>query len=151
MSGQIVEIGDFRLHRAQRSYFDRSGCQHKHLTLDDQSEAVTCDDCKLQVGTYAALRMLVERWHLLQKRVDSQQRAVAEASAKTLSLRAAQKVEKAWRNRSMVPTCPHCGEAIFPEDGLGASMCNRAIAERRRASAQAAGSTQTATYTPSEP
>lgn len=51
---------------------------------------------------------------------------------KTVELRAAQKVEKAWRSRTMVPTCPHCAEAIFPEDGLGSGMANRELALRRR-------------------
>ena len=108
------------------------GCQHKHLTLDDEGEFVTCDDCKKQVGNYAALRMLVERWALLQARVDSQRAAIADATEKTVELRAAQRVEKAWRSRSMVPTCPHCHEAIFSTDGLGGSMMNKGLAIRRR-------------------
>lgn len=131
MCAQVVEIGDFRLKRERHRLLD--GCQHKHLTLDDDGEFVTCDDCKKQVGNYAALRMLVERWALLQDRVDSQRAAIAEAAGKTVELRAAQYVEKAWRSRSMVPTCPHCNEAIFPGDGFGRSMMNKELATRRRA------------------
>ena len=127
---QVVEIGDFRLKREKLTLLE--GCQHKKLTLDDQGEFVTCDDCKKQVGNYAALRMLVERWALLQDRIDSQKAAIAEASVKTVELRAAQHVEKAWRSRSMVPACPHCYEAIFTTDGFGRSMVNKKIATRRR-------------------
>jgi hypothetical protein len=131
MCAQIVEIGDFRLKRERHRLLD--GCQHKQLTLDDEGEFVTCDDCKTQVGNYAALRMLVERWALLQDRVDSQRAAISEAAGKTVELRAAQRLEKAWRSRSMVPACPHCHEAIFPTDGLGGSMVNKEMAARRRA------------------
>ena len=131
MCAQVVEIGDFRLKRERRTLLE--GCQHKHLTLDDEGEFVTCDDCKKQVGNYAALRMLVERWALLQARVDSQRAAIAEAAGKTVELRAAQRVEKAWRSRSLVPACPHCHEAIFTTDGLGGSMMNKEMAARRRA------------------
>lgn len=131
---QIVEIGDFRLRR-ERKHFSE-GCQHKHLTLDDEGEFVTCEDCHKQVGTYAALRMLVDRWALLQARVDAQKDAIAKAAAQTVELRAAQKVEKAWRSRTMVPTCPHCSRGIFPTDGFGEALVNRAMELRRLAVAQ---------------
>lgn len=131
MCAQVVEIGDFRLKRERHKTLD--GCQHKHLTLSDEGEFVTCEDCQKQVGNYAALRMLVERWALLQDRADSQRAAITEAASKTVGLRAAQRVEKAWRSRSMVPSCPHCNEAIFPGDGFGRSMVNKEIATRRRA------------------
>lgn len=49
MCAQVVEIGDFRLKRERHRLLD--GCQHKHLTLDDEGEFVTCDDCKKQIGT----------------------------------------------------------------------------------------------------
>jgi len=127
---QVIEIGEFRLKREQN--WKREGCQHVRLTLEDEGEIVMCDDCGKQVGNYAALRMLVERWSKLQERVDAKQRSIAEAAEKTISLRAAQRVEKAWRSRSMTPTCPHCNEAIFPEDGFGGSAVNREIALRRR-------------------
>ena len=131
MCAQIVEIGEFRLKRERHRLLD--GCQHKHLTLDDEGEFVRCDDCQTQIGTYAALRMLVERWALLQDRVDAQQKAISEAASKTVELRAAQRVEKAWRSRSMVPCCPHCNAAIFPTDGFGGPMVSRELAARRRA------------------
>lgn len=139
MSAQIVEIGDFRLKRERR--VSREGCQHKRLTLDDQAELVTCDDCHLQVGNYAALRMLVERWALLQERADRQQAEITAAAKRTIELRAAQVVERAWRSRSMVPACPHCMEAIFANDGFGATLLNKAIALSR---AEARSSARTA-------
>lgn len=131
-AAQVIDIGDFRLTRERKVF--NEGCPHKHLTLNDEGEFVTCDDCKVQVGNYAALRMLVVRWTELQAKVSAQQRAATEAMQKTVGLRAAQRVEKAWRSHSMVPTCPHCSEAIFPSDGFGSSAVNKAIAVRRRAS-----------------
>lgn len=127
---QVVEIGEFRLKRERK--FLLEGCQHMHLTLDDEGEFVTCDDCQKQVGTYAALRMLVDRWARLQDRVDAQKEAISKAAAQTVELRAAQKVEKAWRSRTMVPTCPHCSAAIFPSDGFGSSAVSRSRELRRR-------------------
>ncbi|MDE3022711.1 MAG: hypothetical protein KGI54_12775 [Pseudomonadota bacterium] len=45
---------------------------------------------------------------------------------------AARAVEKAWRVRDMVPSCPHCHAGILPEDGLGKSLINREMEMRRR-------------------
>jgi hypothetical protein len=131
VSAQVVEIGEFRLKRERK--WPREGCPHIHLTLNDEGEFVTCDDCQKQVGTYAALRMLIERWALLQAKVEAQQRCASDALQKTVGLRAAQRVERAWRSRTMVPTCPHCDAAIFPTDGFGGSMVNKKFAEHRRA------------------
>ena len=130
MSAQILEIGEFRIKRERQTKSD--GCKHVHLTLDDDAEIVMCDDCEKQVGSYAALRMLVNRWDKLQSRAESQHRMIVEASEKTIGLRAAQRVEEAWRSRSMVPICPHCRDAIFPDDGFGCTSTNKAIALRRR-------------------
>lgn len=129
---EIIEINDFRVLRKRRTYSGDS-CKHLHMTLDDDGEFVTCDDCKMQVGNYAALRMFIERWSELQQRVDGKRQVLAEAEKRTLTLRAAQRVEKAWRSRTMMPTCPHCREAIFPGDGFGGSAVNNEIAMRRRA------------------
>lgn len=129
---QIIEIAEFRLKRNRRMV-TQAGCKHNHLTLDDEGEFVTCDDCKMQVGTYAALRMLVDRWDALQGRADAQRRALEVAAETTLATRAALRVEQAWRSRSMAPTCPHCNEAIYATDGFGGAQVSREIAERRRA------------------
>ena len=47
-------------------------------------------------------------------------------------LKAAVRAQEAWRSRSMVPTCPHCHEAIFPEDGFGGSAINKKTALEQR-------------------
>jgi len=130
VSAQVLEIGEFRIKRERHAL--QTGCKHVHLTLDDESEIVMCDDCKKQIGSYAALRMLVDRWAKLQERVDRQKQAIDTASAKTVGLRAAQRVEEAWRSKSMVPICPHCREAIFPTDGFGSESTNKEFAVRRR-------------------
>jgi hypothetical protein len=127
----VIDIGEFRLTRGAPKPRSES-CQHNRLTLDDNGEIVTCDDCVKQVGAYFALRMLVERWDEIRAKTARRQQAADEALGKTVGLRAAQKVERAWRSRTMVPTCPHCNEAIFAEDGFGGSAVNRAIALRRR-------------------
>jgi hypothetical protein len=128
----IVNIGDVRITRTRMDYARRNECEHKQLTFDDNGEIVTCDDCAKQVSAFWVVTMLAGVYAKALAKVVSEQRTLAEAKAKDISLLAAQKVEKAWRSRSMVPTCPHCHEAIFPQDGFGGSATNRAMAIRRR-------------------
>lgn len=128
----VVNIGDVRITRQHRTYSRSAECEHLHLTLHENGGVVECDDCKKTLSAYWALTMMAERYGTAFDKVLRGQQRLEEAKAKDISLLAAQKVEKAWRSRSMVPTCPHCHEAIFPQDGFGGSAINRAMAIRRR-------------------
>jgi len=131
--GNLVEIGDFSLARKNRGgYAPISECAHKHLTLDDTGDVVRCVDCNTQVSAYWALTMLAEEYNRQWCRLQSGKQALEEAKAKDIHLLAAQRVEKAWRSRSMVPSCPHCNRGIFPQDGFGKGMVNKAIENRIR-------------------
>jgi hypothetical protein len=131
ISAQVISIADFSIKRAaQKKYTD---CQHLKLTRDDELQIVGCDDCGKKIGNYAALSMLIARWEKLQRSIESKNRKAVDALNKTIVLRAAQKVESAWRSQKMVPTCPHCIEAIFPNDGFGSTAVNKEVALRRRA------------------
>lgn len=135
INAQILSIEEFRLRRAPDRKLE--DCKHYSLVRDDDLQTVECTDCGKNIGTYAALLMLVSRLAKLQRHIDIQSKAVAEAMEKTITLRAAQRVERAWRSRSIAPTCPHCDEAIFATDGFGSSSISKEIALRRRAVSQA--------------
>ena len=131
-TADVFEIADFRIKRKLRGSSSSSPCQHLHITIDDEGEIVMCDDCGKQIGAYYALRMLAQRWGSYKKSMSRQREALEELSKKTIVLRAARAVESAWRNQSMVPSCPHCREAIFPDDGFGKTLVNKRMAQRRR-------------------
>jgi hypothetical protein len=142
ISAQVLSIDEFRLKRAPDRKLD--DCKHYKLVRDDDLQTVECSDCGKNIGTYAALIMLVSRLAKLQRHIDIQSKIAAEAMEKTITLRAAQRVEAAWRSHTMSPTCPHCHEAIFATDGFGSSTTNKEIALRRRAVTVAAKNTQRA-------
>jgi ribosomal protein S27E len=130
----VIQIDEMRL--TQKSRFEmgrRADCRHLHLTTDEEGDIVKCDDCGMQVSAFWALRMLSEHYERAMAKLKNRERAQAMAEEKTIHLKAAQTVESAWRSRSMVPTCPHCGEGIAPTDGFGRSAINKQIDERRRA------------------
>lgn len=126
----IIEIGELRIKRERRNTFE--GCQHKNFTVDPNGDTVICNDCQKQIGSHFALVLLIENWDKEVKKLEAKQARHAEELTKSVSLRAAQRVESVWRSRTMVPMCPHCSEAIFPEDNLGGSATNREMAIRRR-------------------
>lgn len=129
----LIEIGDFKLARENRGgRAPRSECGHRHLTLDDNGEVVRCADCQTQVSAYWALTMLADEYKRQWDRLMAAKQALAEEKAKDIHMLAAKEVEKAWRSRTMIPTCPHCHRGIFPHDGFGRELVNKALENRRR-------------------
>ena len=140
-TANVVNIGDFAVKRKRRSSELIPGeCTHLKMTMDDDGYHIRCDDCKVQLSAFWVLERMLATY---QRSVDSlryEKKHLADEKAKNISLLAAKKVERAWRSKSMVPTCPHCHEAIFPTDGLGGGSVNKALALRRR-SVEIAGKT----------
>lgn len=131
--GDVVEIGDFSLARKNRGGYAPIGeCAHKHLSLDDTGDVVRCADCNTQVSAYWALTMLADEYGRQWRRLQSGRQALDDAKAKEVTLLSAQRVEKAWRSRTTVPSCPHCNRGIFPQDGFGGAMVNKQMGNRRR-------------------
>jgi ribosomal protein S27E len=130
---EVIQFGDLSLRRAERlSRLDADRCKHHNITLDDNGGIVTCDDCGKQLSAFWVLQMMTDQYEAAWRKVRAASERVNSEASQSLHLRAAAKVEKAWRSRTMVPICPHCSEAILPSDGLGGAQVNREIAMARR-------------------
>jgi len=115
----VPKIIDFE--KAKISHQRRSGddiCKHKHVCIDPDNETVECTDCGAAISPFYALNTLTSHWASLESEY---KRRLAEASSikegKKL-LKATQAVDKAWRSRKTLPTCPHCHRGISPDDWL---------------------------------
>jgi hypothetical protein len=128
---EVIDLGEYRVERKPHHPFDGS-CQHKHMTVDQNGGVITCDDCGKQLDAFMALNLMLDSYGKYWSKLQAQQARLDEQERRQLHLKAAQRVEDAWRRRNTVPTCPHCHEPIFPEDGFGRSAVNREIAVRRR-------------------
>ena len=133
MAENVVELGDYRFTHKHRHRYPKPECEHKHVELDDNGDIVMCLDCGKQVSAYYALRMLTEHWGDVQNKIAAKQARADGAHGKAIHLLAARKVEEAWRSRTMVPFCPHCGEGISAADGFGSGLINKDIDNARRA------------------
>jgi hypothetical protein len=132
MDDNVVEIEEFRFTRASR-YHAAAECAHRKTRLDPHGQIIVCQDCHQQVSAWWVVNAMLDAYTIAQGRLQAREKALEEAQAKSLVLLAAQRIERAWRRRDMLPTCPHCGEGIAPEDGLGSSIIHREIAARRDA------------------
>lgn len=131
----VIQIEELRIRRERKTYAPGK-CKHLRFTADSEGEIVTCDDCEKQISAYWALHLLIDSYLKVMNRLD-QAKAMHEASAaKGVTLKAAQRVEQAWRSRTMVPTCPHCRSGIFPGDGFGGTQVSREMELRRIAVAK---------------
>jgi ribosomal protein S27E len=129
----VVDIDQLRIRRDQLYVRSTSECKHMHITLDDNGDIVKCNDCGMQLSAYWALTHFTEYYQRAIAKLMHGQNALREAQERGVNLTAAREVERAWRSRTMVPTCPHCGEGISAKDGFGRSAINKEIDERRRA------------------
>lgn len=133
--GDIINIDDWKIQRLGQHRIAAEGdCDHKHIELDERGDIVRCMKCGIQLSAFWALKMLSDTYNQSLSRLKRERQALTEAKEKDLHLLAARKVERAWRRRDMTPACPHCGEGILPEDGLGNSLINRAMVLRKRES-----------------
>lgn len=129
----VIQFGDMALRRKHSSHIlNLAECQHTHVTLDATGEVVTCDKCARQLSAFWVLGRVVDQWAVHAKKADFRAKDLADKLEKNVGLLAAQRVEKAWRSHTMVPSCPHCYAGIFPQDGFGGSMINKQIELRRR-------------------
>jgi hypothetical protein len=128
----VINIEEMRITRDTRAYRPSPECRHMRITLDSNGETIHCDDCKKQLSAWWTLNHYLDAFRRERDTLIRREEALKEAAEKSIHTKAAQDVEKAWRSRTMVPYCPHCSEAIFPTDGFGRGLVNKAIALRRR-------------------
>ncbi len=138
MITKFYNIDEYRLevqkdNNGFRTSLDKT-CPHLHLFFDENGQTVECKDCKKQVTAWWALFAMAKGLERERQRLDGERKQLEDEKAKQITHKAALKVQSAWRKKSMVPVCPHCLHAIFPEDGFGYSMVSKEDPEGARRS-----------------
>ena len=116
-----VEIGDVTItpKRGGELIVFEGECGHKNIEAQESGEILICKDCGKQISAWWVLMRFSRQVSDWKDSLDARAKEVAEAEKRTVILRAAQKVEKAWRRNRFAPCCPHCHQPIKPEDGFG--------------------------------
>jgi hypothetical protein len=129
----VIEIGALRVQREQTQAINgKQVCRHNSLSFNRDGHVIRCRDCGDQVEPFWAFEMLIENYRTAMLALDARIKQNEAAMAAGLTTKAARNIEEAWRSRKMAPACPHCREAIFPQDGFGSVLVNRDMALRRR-------------------
>lgn len=133
MSSNVINLGDLSIRRREkRLQYRDDRCRHKNTTWDANGDIITCDDCKMQISAVWMLHMLVDAYDAAMASITAREKSLADDKARNIHLIAARKVEDAWRSKTMVPCCLHCGNGVLPEDGFGGARMSRAIEIARR-------------------
>lgn len=111
----VVEIGAYRI---ARGISDRKAfvCGHHKTVYDPKERRVWCEDCKKDIDPFDMMVAMLEYFWKKEAELKRRKADVLEAEAHSLIKRAAKALDKAWRKKRLVPCCPHCKEALFPED-----------------------------------
>ena len=129
---KVVQIEDLRVARGlTRRHV--SSCKHKRLFYDERERRIWCGDCETDIDPFDAFEMLVARFAAHQSRLNQMQARINDATTFAVRSIAAKEMDKAWRSRSMVPACPHCGNGLFPEDfRTGPAMIGKDYAKAKQ-------------------
>ena len=104
----VIDIGKARFEERRRKH-----CRHLHIAYDPNDQSVECSDCGRMISIWTAFMVLIDHWKYAKMGQDAKASELKELAKKHIVLKAAIRVEKAWRQRNLVPTCPHCSAAIF--------------------------------------
>lgn len=130
----VVELRDLRIARARHNPL-RNKCRHRSLAFNDLERRIHCDDCGETVEAYDAFKTLCNSWEEATRKLKRREEAVKKSEAHSIRSRAAKVMDDEWRRRSTVPLCPHCTEALLPEDivkGLASAGKSLIVARRKR-------------------
>lgn len=129
---KVVDIGDLRVARGLTRR-PLSTCDHMRQVYDDKERRIWCSDCESELEPFDAFMVMVGQMDSHWKRLQRRAREVAEAEQFALRSRAAKVMDEAWRSTTMAPLCPHCNEAIMPEDvAKGVARASKSLIIARR-------------------
>lgn len=129
---KVVDIGDLRVARGLTRR-PLSACRHLHLVYDDKERRVWCEDCESGVESFDAFKSLVERMDGHIKQLRRREKDLNESELFRARSRAVKALDAVWRSKKRTPTCPHCREALLPEDFASeVQTTGRELARKRR-------------------
>ncbi len=123
---KVVDIGDIRVSRGQ-TRVPRQTCSHRNLAYDEAERRVYCQDCENDVEAFDAFLILVHEYDSAWKAINRARTEIREAANHQLRSRAAKTMDDYWRSRKTAPNCPHCNEALLPEDVAGKRLSSSSL------------------------
>jgi hypothetical protein len=105
-------------------------CQCRSFVVDMQNKEVTCEDCGFVVQPFEAIAEMAIYCDRLNSQIESLLKQKQELENWKPHLRRVREIEKIYRSKDMIPSCPHCGIGIEIHEYNGA--VNRKYDQERR-------------------
>jgi len=124
---KIVHIDVLRINHAVGK---RCKCKVRGFVVDEENKEVTCNKCGARVDPFEAMADLATHYDKLGKQVDelyAQRKQLSEYKPHLLVVR---ELEKRYRGKTELPTCPHCRRGFYIEEIT--HWTNRRFEEHRR-------------------
>lgn len=124
---QIVEFEALKINRGRKKFCQ---CLEKKFEIDTQNHIVTCANCGAWVDPFDALVYIGEHYELERHFVQTlweERKQIVNYKPHLIIIR---ELERQYRSKSMLPTCPHCGRAFFLEEIKGWQNRDTEIARR---------------------
>lgn len=107
-------------------------CQHSRTVIDEQAGTVTCRDCDATLSAFWVLGRIAREENRVFHRIYTLRQEAADLEKWVPFLKAQRTLERRWRGRSMLPTCPFCRHGLWPEDLQGGASLSLEIARRQK-------------------
>lgn len=114
---KVVDIGDLRIARGLTRR-PVSTCRHLNLVYDSKERRIWCSDCEQEVEAFDAFKVLCEFYSGAVSRMQQREEQLKQAEVFVARSRAVKALDRIWRTKDQVPCCPHCSDALLPEDML---------------------------------
>lgn len=130
--GNVIDLAGFKTQLVVTKRTDE--CSHTRTGYSRTERKVWCKDCNTELDSFDVFLRLVDHYARATARLESEKERFQEQRNKALRSIAAKSFDDIYRSRKYVPACPHCKEALLPEDvanGL-AMVCRETARERRK-------------------
>ena len=127
----VPKVISFEHEAKRRNKFRCQGKLHQRFVVDTMHGTVHCAECEEVVSAFHALTAIATNESLFRRQMHSIMQEYRELAGWRPWLKITKALERLWRGE-MAPCCPHCSEALLPEDMVHMNRVNANMERRRR-------------------
>lgn len=134
--GEVLDFEGFKAQRALATHNKFEGCRHSKTAYSTQERRIWCQDCMIELEPFDVLTMLLDSYSAAIHNLEVKKKQFIDDRNKALRSIAAKSFDDIYRSRNDVPACPHCKEALLPEDVTSGALprMDKVLARKRRES-----------------
>jgi len=111
----------------------RGRCPHGRTVIDEMQGTVECRDCGATLSAFWVLGQIAREENRAFHRLQTLRAEAAQLQSWVPFLRSVRGLEKRWRGRRVLPTCPHCNHGLWPDELTGGVSLSLEVARRKKA------------------